>query len=117
MRLLEESVIRTLREFGIDAGRIPGLTGVWLDIEKRPRKICAFGVKTSRWVTMHGFALNVNPDLAYFDNIVPCGIPDKAVTSMRAELGHDILMRKVQLKIQEEITDLFEMNLKVPHDS
>src|SRR6187402_2302874 len=84
MRLLEESVIQTLAEFDISAGRIPGLTGVWLDIDdpRKARKICALGVKTSRWVTMHGFALNINTNLQYFDYIVPCGIQDKAVTSL-----------------------------------
>ena len=77
MRFLEEAVIQTLEEFNLMAGRIPGLTGVWLDMERQPRKICAMGVKTSRWVTMHGFALNVNPDLSYFNHIVPCGIQDE----------------------------------------
>ena len=90
LRTLEEAVIRTLAEYGLPAGRIAGLTGVWLDWEAnapRPRKICALGVKCSRWVTLHGFALNVNPDLSYFGHIVPCGIPDKAVTSLAQELG------------------------------
>ncbi len=89
LRTLEEAVIRTLAEYGLNAGRIAGLTGVWLDWEAgapRPRKICALGVKCSRWVTLHGFALNVNPDLAYFGHIVPCGISDKAVTSLAQEL-------------------------------
>ena len=117
MRLLEECVIRTLHNFDIEGKRIPGLTGVWLDNERNPRKICAFGVKTSRWVTMHGFALNVNPDLSYFKNIVPCGIPDKAVTSMQAELGHEVDVKFVQDILQKEITNLFGMNLKVTHDS
>src|SRR6185369_12420451 len=89
MRTLEEAVIQTLREFNIEAGRIKGLTGVWLDIDdqRKARKICAMGVKTSRWVAMHGLALNVNTDLSYFNNIVPCGITDKAVTSMEKELN------------------------------
>lgn len=113
MRFLEESIIRTLHYFGIEGGRIQGLTGVWIDIETRPRKICAFGVKTSRWVTMHGFALNVNPDLNYFNNIVPCGIPDKAVTSMQTELGREVDLREVQAILQKELTDLFGMKLKV----
>lgn len=113
MRFLEESIIRTLHYFGIEGGRIQGLTGVWIDIETRPRKICAFGVKTSRWVTMHGFALNVNPDLSYFNNIVPCGIPDKAVTSMQTELGREVDLREVQAILQKELTDLFGMKLKV----
>ncbi|HEX8326961.1 MAG TPA: lipoyl(octanoyl) transferase LipB [Hymenobacter sp.] len=90
LRTLEEAVIRTLGEYGLNAGRIPGLTGVWLDWEAdapNARKICALGVKCSRWVTLHGFALNVHPDLTYFGHIVPCGITDKAVTSLAQELG------------------------------
>ena len=113
MRFLEEAVIQTLGEFGLESGRIKGLTGVWMDMEKRPRKICAFGVKTSRWVTMHGFALNVNPDLSYFNHIIPCGIQDKAVTSMQVELGRSIEMKEVQDILQAKLTKLFEMNLKV----
>jgi lipoyl(octanoyl) transferase len=113
MRFLEEAVIQTLEEFGLGSGRIKGLTGVWMDMEKRPRKICAFGVKTSRWVTMHGFALNVNPDLSYFNHIIPCGIQDKAVTSMQVELGRSIEMKEVQEIVQSKLTKLFEMNLKV----
>ena len=113
MRFLEEAVIQTLGEFGLESGRIKGLTGVWMDMEKHPRKICAFGVKTSRWVTMHGFALNVNPDLTYFNHIIPCGIQDKAVTSMQVELGRTIEMKEVQEILQAKLTKLFEMNLKV----
>lgn len=113
MRFLEEAIIQTLDEFGLESGRIKGLTGVWMDMEKRPRKICAFGVKTSRWVTMHGFALNVNPDLSYFDHIIPCGIQDKAVTSMQVELGRSIEMKEVQEILLAKLTSLFEMNLKV----
>ncbi len=117
MRFLEEAVIQTLQEFGLKSGRIAGLTGVWIDIDIRPRKICAFGVKTSRWVTMHGFALNINADLTYFNHIVPCGIQDKAVTSMKAELGREIEMKQVQQVLQNKIVNLFEMNLKVGYDS
>jgi lipoyl(octanoyl) transferase len=113
MRFLEEAVIQTLGEFGLESGRIKGLTGVWMDMEKHPRKICAFGVKTSRWVTMHGFALNINPDLSYFNHIIPCGIQDKAVTSMQVELGRSIEMKEVQETLQAKLTKLFEMNLKV----
>lgn len=113
MRFLEEAVIQTLREFNLEAGRIKGLTGVWMDIEKQPRKICAFGVKTSRWVTMHGFALNVSPDLSYFNHIIPCGIQDKAVTSLQAELGRAVGIKEVQEILQDKLTTLFEMNLKV----
>lgn len=111
MRLLEEAIIRTLAEYGIEAGRIDGLTGVWLDAveQKNPRKICAMGVKASRWVTMHGFALNVNTDLNYFSHIVPCGIDDKAVTSMAAELGRLVDVAEVANKVQKHLGELFEM--------
>ncbi|WP_235942572.1 lipoyl(octanoyl) transferase LipB, partial [Salinimicrobium oceani] len=88
LRLLEEAIILTLKDYGIAAGRSEGETGVWLDSGTAfARKICAMGVRASRWVTMHGFAFNVNADLGYFDNIVPCGIRDKAVTSLNVELG------------------------------
>jgi lipoyl(octanoyl) transferase len=112
MRFLEEAVILTLAEFGIEAGRIAGLTGVWLDFkeEKKPRKICAMGVKSSRWVTMHGFALNVNTDLNYFDNIVPCGIEDKAVTSMATELSQLVDIQEVMNKITNHLGELFEIS-------
>jgi lipoyl(octanoyl) transferase len=113
MRLLEEAVIQTLNEFGISSGRIPGLTGVWLDPdhESRARKICALGVKTSRWVAMHGFAFNVNADLNYFDYIVPCGIDDKAVTSMEFELGKKQDMKAVEEILKAKLAHLFEMEL------
>lgn len=111
MRLLEESVIQTLADFGIQAGRIPKLTGVWIDIDGAPRKICAFGVKTSRWVTMHGLALNVNTDLDYFKHIIACGIADKdkGVTSMEKELGHTVGIEKVKSILKDKIISLFEM--------
>lgn len=111
MRFLEEAVIQTLKEFNVEAGRIPGLTGVWIDVENKARKICAMGVKTSRWITMHGFALNVHTDLSYFDHIVPCGINDKAVTSLQEELGRHVEIKEVQEILQNKITKLFEMNL------
>ncbi|MCL6259768.1 lipoyl(octanoyl) transferase LipB [Aquiflexum sp. TKW24L] len=113
LRLLEEAVILTLAEYGIEAGRITGLTGVWLDYveQKNPRKICALGVKSSRWVTMHGFAFNVNADIGYFNNIVPCGITDKAVTSMHLELGHPIDETEVKDKVKKHVVDLFGMEL------
>ncbi len=112
MRSLEEAVIQTLQEFDVKASRISGLTGVWIDQENNARKICALGVKTSRWVTMHGFALNVHPDLSYFNHIVPCGIQGKAVTSLQAELGsREITMDQVQKILQEKILSIFEMNL------
>jgi len=115
LRFLEEAVIRTLAEYGIPAGRISGLTGVWLDAEVpgKARKICALGVRCSRWVTMHGFAFNVNTDLNYFRYIVPCGIPDKPVTSMKQELGREINLDEVKEKIRAHIADLFGMNFAV----
>lgn len=109
LRLLEEAIILTLQEYGIESGRSEGETGVWLGIGTAfPRKICAMGVRASRWVTMHGFALNVNADLGYFDNIIPCGIRGKAVTSMQAELGTIIDENEVQAKILKHLADLFE---------
>lgn len=114
LRQLEEAVIRTLADYGVSAGRIPGLTGVWLDHDTlvNPRKICALGVKSSRWVTMHGFAFNVNVDVDYFSNIIPCGIPDKAVTSLHLELGHLVDMEEVKEKMKFHLQDLFEMQLQ-----
>jgi len=114
MRTLEESVILTLKEFNVDAGRIKGLTGVWLDWneEKKARKICALGVKTSRWVTMHGLAMNVNTNLSYFNHIVPCGIQDKAVTSLKKELNSDLDMKNVKEILKQKISSLFEMQLQ-----
>lgn len=111
MRFLEESVIRTCADFGIDAGRIQGLTGVWIDYveQKNPRKICAMGVKASRWVTMHGFALNVNTDLNYFKHIVPCGIEDKAVTSIEQELGKPQDFQEVSNRMAKHLQDIFEI--------
>lgn len=114
LRFLEEAIILTLADYGLNAGRIDGLTGVWLDYEtqKNSRKICAMGVKASRWVTMHGFALNVNADLNYFGNIVPCGIQDKAVTSIEKELNRTIDMEEVKIYLKGHLTTLFEMKLK-----
>jgi len=111
MRFLEEGVIRTCADFGIDAGRIQGLTGVWIDYveQKNPRKICAMGVKASRWVTMHGFALNVNTDLNYFKHIVPCGIEDKAVTSIEQELGKPQDFQEVSDRMAKHLQDIFEI--------
>ena len=113
MRTLEEAIILTLADYGIDAGRIDGLTGVWIDHEQQrhPRKICAMGVKASRWVTMHGFALNVNTDLSYFNHIVPCGISDKAVTSIQQELGRAVAMSEVIERVSQHLAALFEMEL------
>jgi lipoyl(octanoyl) transferase len=109
LRLLEEAVILMLAEYGIEGDRIEGLTGVWLDINDpiKARKICALGVKISRWVTMHGFALNVNSDVSYFNNIVPCGIQDKGVTTMEKELNRHLDMDEVKEKLKGHIQDLF----------
>lgn len=111
MRLLEEAVIQTLIEYHVVAGRIPGLTGVWIDAdnERQARKICALGVKTSRWVTMHGFAFNVNTNLDYFNYIVPCGITDKAVTSLEKETGKAQDMEEVKSILKSKIVQQFEM--------
>jgi lipoyl(octanoyl) transferase len=109
LRFLEEAIILTLAEYGIKAGRIEGLTGVWLD-ETHPikaRKIAALGVKCSRWVTLHGFAFNVHPDMQYFTNIIPCGISDKPVTSMEKELGFAPDIEEVKLKLKGHIAHLF----------
>lgn len=110
MRNLEEVIIRTLAHYGIEGGRLPGSTGVWLDaeVQGRARKICAMGVRCSRWVTMHGFALNVNTDLRYFDYIVPCGITDKSVTSIQKELGRDVPEEEVKALIRKEFSEVFD---------
>lgn len=108
MRFLEEAVIQTLKEFGIEAGRVPGLTGVWIEGEtERARKICAMGVKSSRWVTMHGIGFNVNSDLSYFSHIIPCGINDKAVTSMQQELGKSLSIIEVTNVLKQKLADQF----------
>lgn len=114
LRLLEEVIILTLAEYGIKAERSPGETGVWLDVGSPfARKICAMGVRASRWVTMHGFAFNVNADLGYFDNIVPCGIKGKAVTSLNVELGvPEVSTEEIKEKIKKHFTALFEAELR-----
>lgn len=112
LRTLEEAVILTLKDFGIIAGRYPGFTGVWIDADNdKARKICAMGVRCSRWITMHGFAFNVNADLAYFKNIVPCGIDDKDVTSMQRELGHVVDINEVKKILKQHIAVLFDMQM------
>lgn len=112
LRTLEEAIILTLADYGISSGRYEGFTGVWLDADNdKARKICALGVRCSRWVTMHGFAFNVNTDLSYFKNIIPCGIDDKDVTSMERELGYKIDIEDVKLKLRQHISDLFEMEI------
>ncbi len=114
LRLLEEMVILTLAEYGVTAERSKGETGVWLDVGTPfARKICAMGVRASRWVTMHGFALNVNANLGYFDNMIPCGIKGKAVTSLNVELGKaEVNMEEVQQKLLKHFTTLFEAEIK-----
>ena len=113
LRFLEEAVINTLKEYGVAAGRIDGCTGVWLDWDnnRKARKICALGVRCSRWVTMHGFAFNVNTDLSYFNHIVPCGIKDKSVTSLEKELGRKLDMMEVKEKLKKNISEIFFMRL------
>lgn len=112
LRFLEEAVILTLKDYGLQAQRSAGETGVWLDVGTPfARKICAMGVKASRWVTMHGFALNVNTDLAYFDYIVPCGIQGKAVTSLKAELNQTVPLDEVKEKILGHFSSLFHATL------
>ena len=112
LRLLEEMVILTLSEYGLKAQRSKGETGVWLDVGTPfARKICAMGVRASRWVTMHGFALNINANLGYFDNMIPCGIKDKAVTSLNVELGKkEIPMGEVKEKLKKHFKTLFNAN-------
>lgn len=114
LRLLEEMIILTLAEYGIKAARSEGETGVWLDVGTPfARKICALGVRSSRWVTMHGFALNVNANLGYFDNIIPCGIKGKAVTSLNVELGKkEVNETEVKEKLLKHFEILFEAELK-----
>lgn len=110
MRNLEEVIIRTLQHYGIEAGRLSGSTGVWLDADQpgKARKICAMGVRCSRWVTMHGFAFNINNDLKYFDYIVPCGITDKSVTSLSKELGRAVNEDEVKQLLIEHFEKVFE---------
>ncbi len=113
LRYLEEMVILTLREYGIESGRSEGETGVWLDTGNplKVRKICAMGVRASRWVTMHGFAFNVNTDLDYFNNIIPCGIVDKSVTSLNKELGYEVNEEEVKNKMKNHFVNLFQCQL------
>ncbi|RFC55811.1 lipoyl(octanoyl) transferase LipB [Brumimicrobium aurantiacum] len=108
MRFLEEAVILTIAEYGVKGGRVDGYTGVWIDGgTNQERKICAMGVKSSRWVTMHGIGFNVNTDLNYFNYIVPCGIEDKSVTSLQKELGHSVDMNEIKAKLQHHVATLF----------
>lgn len=113
LRLLEEAVILTCKDYGVNAGRVDGLTGVWIDFENeaRARKICAMGVRCSRWITMHGIAFNIDPDLSYFNNIVPCGIQDKAVTSLAKELKTTINFQEVESKLLGHLTEIFKFEM------
>jgi len=110
LRSLEEVIILTLAEYGLKADRSPGETGVWLDpqIPGKERKICAMGIKCSRWITMHGFAININTDLNYFNFILPCGIQNKQVTSLAKELGREILMDEVKYKVKKNFEIVFD---------
>ncbi len=110
---LEETVIRSLADYGIESGRLDGTTGVWLDtgLHGKTRKICAIGVRVSRYVTMHGFALNVNTDLRYFQYINPCGFTDKGVTSMQQEAGREIEIKEVRDSLKEKFSEVFQVEL------
>ena len=113
LRFLEEVIILTLKEYGLSGERSKGETGVWLDVGKpTARKICAMGVKTSRWVSMHGFAFNLNTDLSYFENIIPCGINDKKVTSLEKEIGHKIDVNHAKSLIKSNLESVFDLKLK-----
>jgi lipoyl(octanoyl) transferase len=110
---IEEAIILTLAEYSIPSSRLNGATGVWLDAETtQARKICAIGVRVSRAVTMHGFALNVNTDLNYFSYINPCGFQDKGITSIQKELGHSLALNDVKLKLKKQITAVFQLEVK-----
>jgi lipoyl(octanoyl) transferase len=111
LRYLEEAVIQTIAEYGVIGERMDGLTGVWIEPNTpRERKICAFGVKCSRWVTMHGIGFNINTDLTYFNHIIPCGIEDKSVTSLQKELGRPVDFEEVSSILKEKLASLFGFN-------
>ena len=112
LRFLEESVMMTLKDYGIIAKRLDGLTGVWVANENGvDRKICAIGVKSSRWVTMHGIGFNINSDLSYFNNIIPCGIEDKSVTSLQNELGREVDMNELKNRFKNNFSSIFKVEL------
>lgn len=117
LRALEEVMIQTLAHYGIKGERSQGETGVWLDTDQplQARKICAMGVRCSRWVTMHGFALNVHPDLSYFDNIIPCGIANKSVTSLERETGHAISITTVKQQLLDNFEQVFDIEIVPRH--
>lgn len=114
LRNIEQVVINVMAFYGLHGQRSPGATGVWLDPDRKgmERKICAIGVRCSRWITMHGFAFNINTELAYFDRIIPCGIPDKQVTSLQRELGRRVDMEEVKLLVKEHFAEVFEVQLQ-----
>lgn len=109
LRNIEEVIIQTIAHYGIEGHRIKGLTGVWVDIEKNPRKIAAIGIRCSRWVSMHGLALNVNTDLSYFENIIPCGISDKGVTSIANELQNTVDFTEVMDIMKHKFSEIFDL--------
>ena len=113
LRSLEEVIILTMAEYGIKGERSPGETGVWIDahVKGKERKICAMGIKCSRWITMHGFAFNINTDLDYFNHIVPCGIENKTVTSLQKELGRTIPMDELKYRVKKNFEKIFDCNL------
>ena len=111
LRFLEETVIRTLSDFGLFGKRIDGLTGVWINNNGIPRKICAIGVKSSRWVTMHGIGFNINPDLSYFNSIIPCGIEDKSVTSLKEEIQKEVNMEDLKDYFKNNFINIFNIDL------
>ena len=119
LRMLEEAIIFTCQDYGLTAGRINGLTGVWVNHESgQARKICAFGVKASRWISMHGFAFNINSDLSYFSHIVPCGISEKGVTSLSHELGAVVNEIEVKEAVLGHLSNLFEFEIiRVPRET
>jgi lipoyl(octanoyl) transferase len=113
MRSLEEIIIKTLADYGLQGDRSPGETGVWLDpgVRGKERKICAIGIRCSRWITMHGFAFNVNTNLDYFNNIIPCGIQNKQVTSLQKELGYEVDINEVKDKVKKHFEEVFDASL------
>jgi lipoyl(octanoyl) transferase len=118
LRDLEEVIIKTMADYGLKGERSPGETGVWIDtgIPGRERKICAMGIRCSRWITMHGFALNVNTDLSYFNHIIPCGIQHKQVTSLQKELGRELSMEEVKQKVKQNFEEVFSVEFINPSE-